>query len=80
VNMQKRKDRGGRRQMAEKIVEGAFTAEIQLKAAMLVIHRVRRTMDEAKTLKDVQRQQQAMEQLMIFADAHPLSPDMEKHL
>ena len=65
------------RKMAEKIVEDAFNAEVQLKAAMLVIHRVSRTMEP-----DVSpaKQREAMDALMKFADAHPLPANLERLL
>lgn len=66
---------GERRAMAEKILVGSFAAEIQLKAAMIVIHRVARTMEGTPV-----KQREAMEQLMTFADGHPLPPELERLL
>ena len=81
--MNRRRDKPGtldldpdRRAMAEKIVLGSFAAEIQLKAAMLVIHRVRRSLDSPDPMK----QRDAIDKLMTFADAHALPSDMEKLL
>jgi len=67
------------RKRAEKFVEKAFTDEIQLKAAMLVIHRVARTM-VAENSAELLRQREAIDQLMKFADAHPLPSNLESQL
>jgi len=53
-----------------------FKTTILMKSAMLVVHRVRRSLDNP----DPRKQRDAIEQLMVFADAHPLPPDMEKLL
>lgn len=61
---------------AEKFVEQAFVNEIEAKAALIVIHRVVRSMDDPNPVK----QRDAMDKLMKFADAHPLPSELERLL
>lgn len=51
----------------------------ELDAARIVIHRVVRTMD-ATSIRGLHDQQEAMEQLMKFADTYPLPESLEKLL
>lgn len=67
---------------AEKFIARAFSDAILAKAALLVIHRVARSMqtEDFEQFVGYQRQQQALDQLLTFAKAHPLPPDMEERL
>lgn len=60
-------------QRGKAFIEKAFTTEITAKAAMLVVHRVARSLSDP----DPRKQRAALDQLLTFADAHPLTPDME---
>lgn len=68
------------RKQAKEFVEKAFATEIEAKAALIVIHRVVRSMDSDGTLKDFQTQREAMDKLIKFAEAHPLPPNLERLL
>lgn len=61
----------------EKFVQKAFMDDITAKAALLVIHRVARSMVKMENAADAQKQQKALDQLIKFADAHPLAPELE---
>lgn len=62
----------------KEFAERAFVNEVSAKAALLVIHRFARSMegDDASP----QKQRDAIDQLLTFADRHPLPAGMEKYL
>lgn len=60
----------------QKLLDQALRDGVQAKAALLVIHRVARSLSDPNPVK----QREALDQLLKFADAHPLDEEMEKHL
>ena len=65
-----------KRKQAERLLQKAFAADVLAKAGLLVAHRVARSMSQ----NDPKAQREALDKLLAFVDAHPLSPDLEKLL
>lgn len=63
-------------EVAEAFIRKAFTDEIKMKAAMIVVHRVARSMSDT----DPRKQREALDKLLVFTDAHPLDAELEKLL
>lgn len=64
------------RKQAKEFVEKAFVTEIEAKSALIVIHRVVRSMDDPNPVT----QRKAMDQLLKFAEGHPLPAGLERLL
>jgi hypothetical protein len=65
----------------EQFVRKAMVDSIAAASALLVVHRVARALEaQDATLEALQKQQQALDNLLQYARLHPLPPEMEKHL
>ena len=66
---------------AKRFIRQAFVDSVAAASALLVIHRVARTLEGGDaTLDAFQKQQQALDGLLQYARLHPLPPEMEKSL